>query len=159
MAENGGSGKEFGAARAGASSMMRATSMLLAFAMAPGAAMAGSSSQSADPSADKAQAESPERALYAIVLTPGPAWKPGKPFAEQGLRDHFFYWKRLFDEGRIASAGPLGADHGLVLVRADDQEDADAILAADPALVAGVFTGTVRPYSPAMADGGLLGKE
>lgn len=95
--------------------------------------------------------------LFALILAPGPAWKPGRPFAEQGLRPHFDYWMALFRAGRIASAGPVGADSGLVLLRAADQAAADAILAADPAVVAGIFTGTVRPYAPPMVNAGALG--
>ena len=94
--------------------------------------------------------------LFALILAPGPAWKAGRPFAEQGLRPHFDYWMALFREGRIASAGPVGADSGLVLLRATDQAAADAILAADPAIVAGIFTGTIRRYAPPMVDPAVL---
>ncbi|MGH6634175.1 YciI family protein [Sphingopyxis sp.] len=94
--------------------------------------------------------------LFALILAPGPAWKPGKPFAEQGLRPHFDYWMALFRQGRVASAGPVGADGGLVLLRAADQAAADAILAADPAIVAGIFTGTVRRYAPPMVNANAL---
>lgn len=94
--------------------------------------------------------------LFALILAPGPAWKPGRPFAEQGLRPHFDYWMALFHAGRIASAGPVGSDGGLVLLRAADQAAADAILAADPAIVAGIFTGTVRPYAPPMVNADAL---
>ena len=97
-----------------------------------------------------------EGRLFAIVLAPGPAWQPGRPFAGQGLRDHFFYWKRLSDAGRVASAGPLGEDHGLVVLRAADQAAADAILAADPAIGAGIFTGAARPYPAPMRNGEAL---
>ncbi|WP_447758650.1 hypothetical protein [Sphingopyxis fribergensis] len=94
--------------------------------------------------------------LFALILAPGPAWKPGKPFAEQGLRPHFDYWMALFRAGGIVSAGPVGTDGGLVLLRAADQAAADAILAADPAIVAGIFTGTVRRYAPPMIDADVL---
>jgi uncharacterized protein YciI len=94
--------------------------------------------------------------LFAVLLEPGPAWKPGRPFREQGLLDHFNYWMKLFRDGRIVTAGPLGDDGGLVLLRAAGQADADAILAADPALAAGIFTGTVRPYAPPMVNADAL---
>ncbi|MHA4839377.1 YciI family protein [Sphingopyxis sp. MSC1_008] len=116
---------------------------------APAAAQADTAPQSAT-----APAAQP---LFALILAPGPAWKPGRPFAEQGLRAHFDYWMALFRAGRIASAGPVGTDGGLVLLRAADQAAADAILAADPAIVAGIFTGTVRPYAPPMVNAGALG--
>ena len=94
--------------------------------------------------------------LFALALAPGRAWKPGRPFSEQGLRPHFDYWLALFRDGRIAAAGPVGTDSGLVLLRAPDQAAADAILAADPAIAAGIFTGTVRPYAPPMVNGAAL---
>ena len=109
----------------------------------------------AEPAA-AAAAEAPAEPLFALILAPGPAWKPGKPFAEQGLRPHFDYWMALFRAGRIASAGPVGSDSGLVLLRAPDQAAADAMLAADPAIAAGIFTGTVRRYAPPMVNPAVL---
>lgn len=96
--------------------------------------------------------------LFALILAPGPAWKAGRPFSEQGLRPHFDYWMALFRAGRIAAAGPVGSDGGLVLLRAADQAAADAILAADPAIAAGIFTGSVRRYAPPMVNPALLGQ-
>ena len=94
--------------------------------------------------------------LFALALAPGRAWKPGRPFSEQGLRPHFDYWMALYRDGRIAAAGPVGTDSGLVLLRAPDQAAADAILTADPAIAAGIFIGTVRPYAPPMVNGAAL---
>jgi len=99
-----------------------------------------------------------KRGLYAVVFAAGPAWRRGKPFAEQGLRQHFDYWMALFKSGRVATAGPLGEDGGLVLLTASDQAEANLILAADPAIKAGIFTGSIRPYSPPMMNPGVLGK-
>lgn len=67
---------------------------------------------------------------------------------EQGLRDHFYYMKRLHSEDRIIAAGELGPDGGLVLLRARDQADADGVIAADPAVVAGLFVGEARRFVP-----------
>lgn len=123
--------------------------VLLAFSLpAPAAA--------ADEAAAPPAATETAAPLFALILAPGPAWKPGRPFAEQGLRPHFDYWMAHFRAGRIASAGPVGADSGLVLLRAADQAAADAILAADPAIVAGIFTGTVRRYAPPMINADAL---
>ena len=97
--------------------------------------------------------------LFALILSPGPKWQPGKPFAEQGLRPHFDYWVAQYKAGKVASAGPVGDDSGLVILRLSGQAEADAILAADPAIAAGIFTGTVRPYAPPMVRGALLGAD
>lgn len=118
---------------------------------------AGAQADTAPPGAAPQPAATPAaQPLFALILAPGPAWKPGRPFAEQGLRPHFDYWMALFRAGAIASAGPVGTDGGLVLLRAADQAAADAILAADPAVVAGIFTGTVRPYAPPMVNADAL---
>ena len=97
--------------------------------------------------------------LFALILRPGAAWKPGRPFAEQGLRPHFDYWMGLFREGRIVTAGPLGDDSGLVLLFANDFAGAEAIMHADPAIIAQIFTGDVRPYAPPMINAVALSKK
>lgn len=95
--------------------------------------------------------------VYAIVYRAGPRWRPGVPMPEQGLRDHFYYVKGLDNfyyvkgldnGGRIVAAGQLGPDGGLILLHARDQAEADAVIAADPATVAGIFVGEARPFVP-----------
>jgi len=87
-----------------------------------------------------------QQSLFAITYRAGPAWKPGVRMEEQGLRDHFFYVKDLHEKGRIVLAGPMGAEGGLILLRARDQADADAVMAADPAVIAGIFAGQALPF-------------
>jgi uncharacterized protein len=127
------------------------------------AALAASAQSQAQPGGERlatnpAPAATPaaERKLFALILRPGPAWKAGRPFAEQGLRPHFDYWMALFRAGRIATAGPLGTDSGLVLLFASDLEDAEAIMRADPAVTGRIFIGDVRPYAPPMINAGTL---
>jgi len=86
--------------------------------------------------------------LFAINYRAGPNWKPGVPLAKQGLRDHFYYWKSLTEQGKVASAGQLGPDGGLVLLRVRSQSEADEVLRADPAVTAGIFVGEARRYFP-----------
>lgn len=86
--------------------------------------------------------------VYAIVYRAGPRWRPGVPMPEQGLRDHFYYVKGLDNGGRIVAAGQLGPDGGLILLHARDQAEADAVIATDPATVAGIFVGEARPFVP-----------
>ena len=90
--------------------------------------------------------------LYALILRPGAAWKPGRAFEEQGLRPHLNYWMALFRQGRVATAGPWGNDSGLVLLFARDLASAEAVARADPAVTSGIFTGEVRPYLPPMVN-------
>jgi uncharacterized protein YciI len=85
--------------------------------------------------------------LFAVVLGPGQAWKKGQPFKGPGLEQHRAYWKRLHAQGHVASAGPLGGDTGLALVRARNQREADALLAGDPAVRLKILHGVARPYA------------
>ncbi len=94
--------------------------------------------------------------LYAVVLAPGPAWKKGQPFKGPGLDEHRRYWKKLHAEGRVASAGPLGGDTGLAVVRAKSQGEADALVAGDPAVKARILRGLARPYDTALVSTPVL---
>jgi uncharacterized protein YciI len=94
--------------------------------------------------------------LYAVVLGPGAAWKKGQPFKGPGLDEHRRYWKKLFAEGRVASAGPLGADTGLAVVRARNQDEVNALIAGDPAVRARILRGVARPYDSALISAAVL---
>ena len=94
--------------------------------------------------------------LFAVVLGPGSAWKKGQPFKGPGLDAHRQYWKGLYAEGRVASAGPLGDRSGLALIRAKNQKEADALLAADPAVKARVLAEVARPYSADLTSAPVL---
>ncbi|MFC3713645.1 YciI family protein [Sphingoaurantiacus capsulatus] len=85
--------------------------------------------------------------LFAIIYRAGPAWKANVPMRDQGLLEHFYYIRDQHRAGRIIVAGPLGAEGGLVLVRAADQAAAEALMKADPAVTAGKFVGTVSPFT------------
>ncbi len=94
--------------------------------------------------------------LYAVVLGPGPAWKRGQPFKGPGLDEHRRYWKQLLSQGRVASAGPLGQDTGLALIRAKDQREADTLIANDPAVKARILRGMARPYTADLISTAVL---
>ena len=94
--------------------------------------------------------------LFAVVLGPGAAWKKGQPFKGPGLDAHRAYWKGLYAQGRVASAGPLGDRSGLALIRAKNQKEADALLAADPAVKARVLAEVARPYSADLLSAPVL---
>lgn len=94
--------------------------------------------------------------LFAVVLGPGPAWKRGQPFKGPGLDEHRRYWKKLHGEGRVASAGPLGQDTGLAVVRVKDQREIDSLIAGDPAVRARILRGVARPYSAELVSPAVL---
>lgn len=99
--------------------------------------------------------ESAMTAIYAIRYTPGPAFKPGVPLMRQDLAAHGAYMRELADAGIILAAGPLMThEGGLVLLRAESLEAAQARMAADPAVVAGVFVGKVSEWRPVVDPAG-----
>lgn len=85
--------------------------------------------------------------LYAVALGAGAAWKKGQPFKGPGLEQHRAYWRALHKDGRVAAAGPLGDGSGLALIRARSQKEADALIAADPAVKARILAAVARPYA------------
>jgi uncharacterized protein YciI len=94
--------------------------------------------------------------LFAVVLGPGPEWKKGQPLKAPAMPEHRRYWAKLNDEGRIASAGPLGEDTGLILMRARNLAAANAAIAADPAVKARILRGVARPYAAMMNNAAVL---
>ena len=140
---------------------------LLAVAvLCAGPSLAGSRPRQADAKASSKSEAKPAPAapapiiakgrLFAVVLGPGSAWKKGQPFKGPGLDAHRLYWKGLYAEGRVASAGPLGDRSGLALIRAKNQKEADALLAADPAVKARVLAEVARPYSADLTSAAVL---
>lgn len=96
----------------------------------------------------------PAAAYYVITYTAGPAWVAGKPMSQQALGPHAAYMKQLHAAGRMAAAGPtFNVDGGVVILKADSLEAAQAIMAADPAVTSGLFTGQVRSWTPAFSSG------
>jgi len=87
--------------------------------------------------------------LYVFLYREGPAWKPGRPMAEQDLGPHGAYIKRLLGEGRLIAGGRLvDVNGGLAIVRAASLEEARAMLAADPAITSGIFEADIHGWAP-----------
>jgi uncharacterized protein YciI len=89
------------------------------------------------------------RQLFLFLFRPGPNWREGVPMRQQNLREHAAYHDRLVREGRgFAGGGYVGMDGGMAIVRAADRAEAEAILAADPAILNGVFAAELREWRP-----------
>ena len=103
------------------------------------------------PDAASAQVHANDQSpLSVIIYQPGPAWKKGRPLVEQELQSHGRYLAELTKAGTILSAGPLaGTEGGLVLISGPVTK-AQSIMNADPAFVAGKFTGIVSQWTPMM---------
>jgi len=85
---------------------------------------------------------------YLCVYRPGPRWLPGKPLAEQPLREHGRYMLDLYKRGVMRLAGRFAdGSGGAMLFGADDDASAQAIVAADPAVVAETFTYELRQWA------------
>lgn len=97
-----------------------------------------------------AQAPASEpRQLFLILYSPGPSWRAGRPMREQDLRAHGAYYAGLLRDGRaFAGGGYVGEDGGLAIVRAANLGEARAILAADPAIIGGIFVADLRQWAP-----------
>ncbi len=130
---------------------MLAPSALL---IALGCALPGpSGATAAEPVVQAAPAPVP--VLYVIHYRPGPAWKAGRPLAEQGLERHGAYMRDLAVRGELLAAGPLSTtEGGLVILRVESLEAATARMQADPAVGAGQFIGEVSVWRPGIDPAG-----
>jgi uncharacterized protein len=94
-----------------------------------------------------AQEES-KQPSYLVIYRPGPRWLQGKPLAEQPLREHGRYMLDLYKRGVMRLAGRFAdGSGGAMLIGADDDASAQAIVAADPAVVAETFTYELRQWA------------
>lgn len=92
--------------------------------------------------------EQSKQPSYLCVYRPGPRWLAGKPLAEQPLREHGRYMLDLYKRGVMRLAGRFAdGSGGAMLFGADDDRSAQAIVAADPAVVAGTFAYELRQWA------------
>jgi uncharacterized protein YciI len=85
--------------------------------------------------------------LYLAIYRPGPAWIEGQPTASQPLREHGRYILDLHARGKLRLAGGFPLDGGAAAFEADSDAAAQAIVAADPAVIAGVMECSVRRWN------------
>lgn len=87
--------------------------------------------------------------LYLVVYGPGPSFLTGKPLGEQPLREHGRYLLSLYRQGVLKWAGPFADDSGGALVlEAEDDAAALALVRADPAVETQIFDFQLRRWSP-----------
>ena len=95
-----------------------------------------------------AQAAQSAQPSYLCVYRPGPKWLPDKPLSEQPLREHGRYMLDLYRRGIMRMAGRFAdGSGGAMLFGAADDASAQAIVAADPAVVAATFTYELRQWA------------
>jgi uncharacterized protein YciI len=101
-----------------------------------------------------ARADDTARSFFVLMYTRGPTWQTGVPMAKQKFGNHFDYMKSLRDAHRLFVAGPLtDADGGLIVLRAKSIDEARDIMAHDPAIRSGLFTGEAHAWLDAVDSG------
>jgi uncharacterized protein YciI len=87
--------------------------------------------------------------LYVFLYRAGPAWKAGQPMEKQALGPHAAYIKGLLDRDRLVGGGRFEElDGGMAIIKAASPQEAQEILAADPAITSGVFVADLRAWTP-----------
>jgi uncharacterized protein YciI len=85
--------------------------------------------------------------LFAVEIRVGSKWDSSKAPHEQALfREHSANLKRLRDAGHLIM-GARYSDIGLIILAADSEASARAMIEADPSIAAGTFTYAVHPFS------------
>jgi uncharacterized protein YciI len=103
-------------------------------------AMAASAEDRAGPASPQPPLPAAAAQLYAIEIRIGPEWDSARsPDQQAFFREHSANLRRLRDSGRLVFGARYG-EVGLVVLSATSLEDARAMMDADPAMQAGVFT-------------------
>jgi uncharacterized protein YciI len=88
-----------------------------------------------------------KKKTYLVVFKPGPAWVAGRPVTEQPLKEHGAYMLGLYSKGVMRFAGPFSDGVGGAYVfEAVSDEEAEAIVAADPGVVSKVLLPESHPW-------------
>ncbi|MHC5063141.1 MAG: YciI family protein [Planctomycetota bacterium] len=105
----------------------------------------------AKPSADRSKIGEPAGFILAS-LTPGPAWKPGKPtMAQPKMANHAAYMMALLEKGELFMAGPLASEtEGFLIINSTSWKRARNLLNADPAVQAGTFVFELKEWKTSL---------
>jgi uncharacterized protein len=96
------------------------------------------------PAADRPAA----KRTYLVVYRPGPGWIQGKSMQEQPpLKEHGRYMLQLYRQGVLQFAGRFSDNvGGAMAFVANDDAEAAAIIAADPAVTSQMFDFELRGW-------------
>lgn len=101
-----------------------------------------------------ARADDAAKSFFVLIYTQGPAWQAGVPMVKQKFGNHLGYMKSLRDAHKLFVAGPLAdANGGLIVLRARSLDEAKGIMAHDPAIQSGLFTGHAHTWQDAVDSG------
>jgi uncharacterized protein len=87
---------------------------------------------------------------FLVILRPARDEMPFEPTEEESriVGEHYDYLVSLRDRGKLVVAGPSikpGDTFGIGVLDVDDEDEVQAIVAADPAVTSGVMTAEIRP--------------
>jgi uncharacterized protein YndB with AHSA1/START domain/uncharacterized protein YciI len=90
--------------------------------------------------------------FFVELLGTRPGWPDQMTSDEEKIMsEHFAYLRKLTAQKKVLMAGPVfGNVFGLVILQADTREEAEAIMAAEPSVVQGVHTFSMRPMRCAL---------
>jgi uncharacterized protein len=90
-----------------------------------------------------------------IIRPPRPSFLSDASEHEQAvMADHFEYLKVLMREGKLLLAGPsLDPLFGLIVLVAEDEDEAWGLVRADPSVAAGVQTPELHPFRTSLLAG------
>lgn len=87
--------------------------------------------------------------VYLLTYRQGPTWVEGQPMNRQKLGPHDRYMRGLLKDGTLVAAGRFTRENGgMAVIRAANRAEAQAVLAADPAVMSGIFVGTLTSWEP-----------
>ena len=129
-----------------AAALVRSVAIALTLVLMPACA----SAQSAAPAAPAESTQQAAGELFLFLYRPGPTWRAGVAMSQQeGMRAHGAFFRTLVEQGRVfAGGGFVDIDGGMAIVRAANMDEARALLATDPAVIAGTFVADVRHWRP-----------
>jgi uncharacterized protein YciI len=90
-----------------------------------------------------------------IIRPPRPSFISDMRDDERALMgEHFAYLERLVGEGKVLLAGPsLDPPFGIVVLVAESEEEAWALVRADPSVAAGLQTPELYPFRTSLLAG------
>jgi len=110
--------------------------------------------QAADaPKSEPQKSESPKsdmQTVFLVLLRKGPKWSVTPTPESKAIQEgHLANISRLWKEGKLAVAGPLGDNgdiRGIFIFRVETIEEAKGLTDSDPAIKAGRLTAEIHPW-------------
>ena len=98
-----------------------------------------------------ARAQAPDaaaaRPLYAVEITTGPRWQASLPPQEQAyFREHSAHLRKLREHGTLVVGARYG-DKGLLVLAAESEAAARALVEQDPSIGHGTFAYALYPFA------------